>query len=100
MVRGGKTKLPKEINMRDAHSYCDNLASELNGWKEKVFGVVTRIDSLSSGEKEKMSDFVRDLHMFVGELDNRIEGLRAECPTDWEPSQIEMEAKLSEKYIY
>jgi hypothetical protein len=38
--------------------------------------------------------------MFVEELENRIDGLRLECPTNWEPGHIEMEAKLTEKYIY
>jgi hypothetical protein len=86
--------------MKEAEKYCDNLATELGGWKAKAYDVVSRIDKVSSGDKENIIDHVRDLHMFVEELENRIDGLRVECPTDWEPSQIEMETKLTEKYIY
>jgi hypothetical protein len=86
--------------MKAAENYCDNLLTELGGWKDKVNDVVGRIDKFSSGDKEKIIDQVRDLHMFVEELDNRIEGLRAECPTDWEPGRIEMKVPLTEKYIY
>jgi len=91
---------PKEIGMKAGESYCDNLADELGVWKAKVNDVVGRLDKVSSGDKEKIIDQVRDLHMFLGELDNRIDGLKVECPTDWEPGQIEMETKLTEKYIY
>lgn len=86
--------------MESMPSYCDNLVTELGGWKAKVNDIVTKMDRVSSGDKEKVIDQVRDLHMFVEELENRIEGLTAECPTDWEPTDIEMEVKLSEKYIY
>lgn len=86
--------------MESMPSYCDNLVTELGGWKAKVNDIVTKMDRVSSGDKEKVIDQVRDLHMFVEELENRIEGLNAECPKDWEPADIEMEVKLSEKYIY
>jgi hypothetical protein len=90
----------KEIDMKEGTNYCDNLATELGGWKAKLNDVVGRLDKVSSGEKARVIDQVRDLHMFMGELDSRIDGLRVECPTDWEPGKIEMEAKLTEKYIY
>jgi len=95
----GKTNVPKEIAMKDVHNYCDDLVTELGGWKAKVYDVVSRIDKVSSGDKAKIIDQVRDLHMFLGELENRIDGLRCECPTDWEPAHIEMEAKLTEKFL-
>lgn len=84
----------------ELHSYCDNLATELGGWKAKLSDVVGRIDKVSSGDKEKVIDQVRDLHMFLEELENRLDGLRVECPTNWEPGEMEMEVKLTEKYIY
>lgn len=37
--------------------------------------------------------------MFVEELEDRIEGLKVECPVDWEPGRVEMEVKLTGKYI-
>jgi hypothetical protein len=96
----GQNNVPEEIGMKAGANYCDNLVTELGGWKAKVNDVVGRLDKVSSGDKAKVIDQVRDLHMFIEELDHRIDGLRVECPTDWEPSQIEMETKLTEKYIY
>ena len=40
-------------------------------------------------------DQVRDLHILVEELEDRIERLRKECPTVWSPDQMEIEQKLS-----
>ena len=86
--------------MKAGDNYCDELLTELGGWKAKFNDVVARIDKVSSGDKEKIIDQVRDLHMFAEELDNRIDGLRTECPTGWDPSRIEMEVPLTEKFVY
>ena len=84
--------------MKAGENYCDGLLTELGGWKAKVYEIVTKIDKVSSGDKERVMDQVRDLHMFMGELETRIEGLTVECPADWEPGDIEMETKLTEKH--
>ena len=75
--------------------YCSNLSTELTGWKAKAYDIVRRLDKVSSGDKAKVIDQVRDLHILVEELENRIERLRRECPTEWSPDQMEIEHKLS-----
>jgi len=85
--------------MKEGQNYCDNLVTELGGWQAKLYDVVGRIDKVSSGDKAKIIDQVRDLHMFIGEIENRMDGLRRECPTEWEPDHIEMETKLTEKFL-
>ncbi len=80
--------------MKDVQSYCDNVVTELSVWKAKIYDVVRRIDKLSSGDKAKFGDQVNDLHMYVEELENRIDRLRRECPADWKADQIEMETKF------
>ena len=80
--------------MEAVQSYCDNVVTELSVWKAKIYDVVRRIDKLSSGDKEKVSPQVNDLHIFIEELEARIGRLRTECPTDWNPDQIEIETKM------
>ena len=82
--------------MKEVGDYCDNLATELGGWKAKAYDVVRRLDKLSSGDKAKLGDQVNDLHIFIEELENRIDRLRRECPVDWKPDQIEMETKFTQ----
>ena len=81
--------------MNRVQNYCDSLVTELSGWKAKIYDVVRRIDKLSSGDKEKISLQVNDLHIFIEELEDRINRLRTECPTDWKPDQIEIESKMT-----
>jgi len=68
---------------------------ELSGWKAKIYDVVRRMDKISSGDKEKVSPQINDLHIFIEELEDRINRLRTECPTDWKPDQIEIESKIN-----
>ena len=81
--------------METVNNYCDNLVTELSVWKAKIYDVVRRIDKLSSGDKEKVSPQVNDLHIFIEEFEDRIDRLRTECPTDWKPDQIDIEAKMT-----
>jgi len=79
----------------DVNSYCENLSKELGGWKKKVEDIVGRVDKLSSGEKGAVLNQVNDLHALVEELEDRIERLKNECPSEWSPEKIELDSKLT-----
>ena len=79
----------------DVKSYCDSLVIELTGWKAKVYDVVRKLDKMSSGDKQKVVPQVVELHMIIEELDDRIDRLKRECPTEWQPAKIELESKVS-----
>ena len=78
----------------DVQSYCDGLSVELTGWKGKVNEIVQRLDGMPSGDKTKVVPQVNELHALIEELDDRIERLKRECPTEWEPDRIELESKV------
>jgi len=78
----------------DVESYCNNLTIELTGWKAKVYDIVRKLDKLPSGDKGKILGQVNDLHVLIEEMDDRIERLKNQCPTDWSPEKIELESKL------
>jgi len=69
--------------------YCDNVSLELSGWKSKVFDVVSKLDHLSTGEKERVVPEVFALHMIIEELNDRIEGLNRACDLNWEPQRYQ-----------
>jgi hypothetical protein len=80
--------------MKDVQSYCDNVVAELSIWKAKAYDVVRKIDKASSGDKAKLGDQINDLHIFIGDIEDRIGRLRSECPADWKADQVEMETKF------
>ncbi len=76
--------------------YCKGVDIELTMWKAKLYDVMSRMDRLPTGNKQRMYEEVNGLHILMSELEERIEKLRRECPTEWRPDQEEIRAKFSE----
>lgn len=74
----------------EVKEYCESLAGELIGWKARMYDVVRQLDKMSTGEKEKIVPEVYEIHAIIEELNDRIERLQRECPTQWTPDEIEM----------
>ena len=71
--------------------YCNNVGIELTAWKAKLYDMIRKIDALPSGAKEKMLGNVGDLHNIVTELEDRINSLKNECPTEWSPQKKDID---------
>ena len=67
--------------------YCKNVDRELTQWQGKIYDVVNKIDSLPTGNKQRMFEDVNGLHIIMAELGDRIDKLRTECPISWEPEK-------------
>jgi predicted nuclease with TOPRIM domain len=80
----------------DVQSYCDNARIELTSWKAKLYDIVRKMEKLSTGEREPFVHQLRDLHMIVDQLSDRINQLQTECPTEWNPQKEEIEGKMSQ----
>lgn len=76
--------------------YCKGVDIELTMWKAKLYDVMSRMDRLPTGDKQRMYEQVNGLHIVLSELEERIEKLRKECPTAWQPEQDEIRVKFSE----
>jgi DNA repair exonuclease SbcCD ATPase subunit len=76
----------------DVKEYCNNVTTELNGWKSKMYDVTRKFDKLSSGEKEKFNE----LNKVIEELDNRIGKLSSECPSSWETDEKAINEKMEQ----
>jgi hypothetical protein len=71
--------------------YCKGVEMELTAWKAKVYDLTRKVEQLGSKEREKILPNVQDLHMFITDLSDRIEQLKNECPTEWNPQKREIE---------
>lgn len=76
--------------------YCRNVDMELNVWKAKLYDVISKMDHLPTANKQRMYEEVNGLHILMAELEERIEKLRSECPTEWSPDQEDIKVKFSE----
>lgn len=80
----------------DVKDYCKNMEMELTLWKAKLYDVVSKMDKLPSGDKQRMYENVNGLHILMTELDDRVDGLRSSCPTEWSPEREEIQVKLKD----
>jgi hypothetical protein len=84
----------KEIVM-EIYDYCKNVDMELTVWKAKLYDVISKIDRLPTGSKQRMYEEINGLHIVMTELDDRIKKLRTECPVEWRPAQEDINVRLS-----
>ena len=75
----------------DVNDYCKGMETEMTAWKAKLYDVMRKVDGLGSAEKEKILPNVEDLRMLLGEMEERVEKLKTECPSDWSPMKKEIE---------
>lgn len=75
----------------DVMDYCNNVGIELTAWKAKLYDMIRRIDGLPSGHKEKMLGNIGDLHNMMTELEDRINLLKNECPSEWSPQKKDID---------
>ena len=75
----------------DVKDYCKGVEQELTAWKAKIYDANRRLDTLTGGEREKILDRLGDLNIIVTEMEDRIDQLRHECPTEWSPVKSEMD---------
>ena len=84
----------------DAKYYCETMNSELTAMKARVYNIVREMDRLEGPEREKMGPQISELFGLVDHLQERLDKLNTECPTDWMSQKDEidtMKKELSEK---
>jgi hypothetical protein len=87
--------------------YCKGVESELTSWKAKLYDINRKIEKLPGHAKDKVLGNIGDLNNLLTEMEDRIEKLRNECPTEWSPvkkevddAHIDMRAKYEETLNY
>ena len=79
----------------EVKSYCDSIGIELASWKAKLYDVIRKSESLDEDGKEKISPMLQELNLMVDELNQRMEYLEKECPTDWSSDEAAIEDNIS-----
>lgn len=85
----------------EINDYCKGVNTELMGWKTRLHDVISKIEHLPTGDKQRMYEEVNGLYIFMAELEERIERLQCECSTEWrtDPTKVSYNVKgLSSRY--
>jgi len=85
----------------EVKDYCRVMEMELTGWKAKLYDVISKMDRLPTGDKQRIYEDVNGLHIIMAELDEKIDKLRTDCPTQWDMEKekiVSQMTKLQSKY--
>ncbi len=63
--------------------YCNNLEYELTSWRNRLSHVTSKMDSMPSIDKFRLTEHIEGLHILLTELDDRINLLQTQCETSW-----------------
>lgn len=78
----------------EVKDYCRNMETELTSWKAKLYDLVRKMDSHSTGDKEKIFEEINGINIVLTELEDRLDSLRNECPTEWSSEGKDIKVKL------
>ena len=76
----------------DVKDFCTGLEMELTAWKAKLYDMSNKIDRLGTAEKEKALGNFGDLKIALAEMEDRIQKLKTECPSDWSPQKKKIDS--------
>jgi predicted nuclease with TOPRIM domain len=85
----------------DVQDFCKGMEQEMTAWKAKLYDMNERVDKMGSKEKEHMLGAIGDLKIALTEMEERVEQLKRECPSDWSPMKKEIEdahVNMRDKY--
>jgi archaellum component FlaC len=79
----------------DVKTYCDNVDTELNSWKARLYDVVRKSARLAADEKKSLEPTIQELHTIVDNLSERIEFLTRECPAEWSQDKAAIDENMN-----
>ena len=78
---------------------CKTMEMELTGWKAIVYDIARKMEKLPGGEKQKILPNIEDLHILIGEMDDRIDQIRENCKPETGMDDIQTERKAFDAAI-
>ena len=75
----------------EVKDYCKGVEAELTSWKAKLYDVNRKIEKLPGSARDKVLGNIGDLNNLLTEMEDRIDMLRTECPTEWSPVKKEVD---------
>ena len=83
----------------NARNCCKTMEAELTAWKADVYDIVSNIENVPGGEKDKFLPNIEDLHMLVADMDDRIEQIRTNCTPETGIDDIETDRELFDRSL-
>jgi hypothetical protein len=90
-----KANLFKHLKMRrtemDVKDYCNGVQMELTTWKARLYDITRKMEKLPGSDREKVLGNIGDMNNLLTEMEERVEKLEKECPTEWSPEKKDID---------
>ncbi|ACL06541.1 conserved hypothetical protein [Desulfatibacillum aliphaticivorans] len=67
----------------DVKDFCNGMSAELTAWKAKMWDAMSKVEKLGTPEREKVLPNIEDIRIIMTELEDKVNSLNHECPSDW-----------------
>jgi len=78
--------------MTDVNTYCDYSYKRLVGLKAGLYDVMTKAGRI---QDDTHGEAARKLSALVASIEAGIEELKDQCPPDWSPNRLDLDAKMT-----
>jgi hypothetical protein len=79
----------------EVKDYCERVGNELAAWKAKMNAVSQKAAALKELDRQKAEPIVKELNAIMDDIDQRIETLARECPSEWSDDKSDIDGKIS-----
>ena len=77
--------------MSDVKAYCDSSYKRLVGLKAGLYDIMTKTEAIQDSNH---NEAVKQLKGLVEVIQEGIDELRNECPSDWSPNKKDLDHKM------
>ncbi len=79
-----------------AREYCKLVEIELITWKAKIYDAIRKLEELPNKEKKKLLSDIKLFNSTISDIEEKIEKLKLECPSEWSNDRKFIEFKKNE----
>ena len=79
--------------MNDVNAYCDSAYKRLVGLKAGLYDIMAKTDAVNDSTH---NEAVNQLKGLIDAIQEGIDELRNECPSDWSPNKQDLDHKMEE----
>ena len=79
----------------EVRDYCTDMRGEIITWKAKIFDLMRTMDKRFSASDTR-SNSIKVLGDMVKDIEEKIDNLEAECPSDWSDVKADIDQVVND----
>ena len=73
----------EDVVRMDMRIFCSTLSIELASWREKMYGIISHVETLPPLDRQHVAPDINTLHALISEIDDSLKAIKTSCPLDF-----------------